>query len=172
MAKGTGQLFNAKSEFLRISGQRFDAMVVRLDKKKLPALPFNKEGFRYHLLTAMNQQYDGIIKCRYCNYYYTLAEVAFDHAIPLSRDGSTGLDNIEFPCKRDNDIKGSMTPTEYLELLHFLETNLPLARQDILSRLSKAVSLAQGARSNAMVIGDLKKSGAWQAAQKARRKKI
>jgi hypothetical protein len=169
-SKGTGQLFNAKSDFLRISGQRFDAMKTRLEKKKLPPLLFDKEGFRGYLLAAMNNSYDGVIKCRYCNYYFTVAEIAVDHAVPLSRGGSTDLDNLEFPCKGCNDKKGSMTPTEFLALMCFLESDLPLARQDVLSRLAKANSLAQGARSNAIVIGDLKKSGHWQQAQSARRK--
>lgn len=169
--KGTGSLFvrNAKSDFLRITGDRFGAMATRLAKKNLPALSFDKDGFRYHILIAMNQQYDGVLKCRYCNYFFNLSEVAVDHAVPLSRGGSTELDNIEYPCKPCNNRKGSLTPTEYLMLLTFLEKEIPLGRQDILKRLEMSVSLAQGARSNSVVINDLKKAGHWQAAQKARR---
>lgn len=162
--------FNAKSEFLRITGQRFTAMCSRLKKKKLPPLSFQCSDFRAHVLAAMDNSYDGAIKCRYCNMYFTVAEIAVDHAYPLSRGGTTDLYNIEFPCKSCNNRKGSLTPTEYLALLHFLEIEIPLGRQDVLKRLETSVQLAAGARSNAGVIGDLKKSGHWKAAQQARRK--
>lgn len=170
MAKSKGGPVNSKSEFIRISGQRYDAMVVRLAKKSLPLLTFGKAEYRDHILAQMCNSYDGVLKCRYCNFYFTFQQVAIDHAIPLSRSGSTDVENLEFPCKGCNDIKGSMTPTEFLEFLRFLETKLPYARQDILNRLRISVQLAAGARGNAGVIGDLKKTGHWKAAQIARRK--
>jgi len=43
-----------------------------------------------------------------------------------------------------------MTPDEYLKLRDFLENELPMARQDVLSRLGKAVKLAAGMRRHAM----------------------
>ena len=172
MTNATGNIFikNARRDFFRITGDRYNAMCARLEKKKIPRMPFDKNEFRFHLLTAMNQQYDGVLQCRYCNYYFNLSEIAVDHAIPLSRGGSTDLDNIEFPCKPCNARKGSLTPTEYLSLLAFLEKEIPLGRQDVLNRLEISVQLVIGARANAGVIGDLKKAGHWQAAQAARRK--
>lgn len=171
--KGTGSLFvrNAKSDFLRITGDRYGAMATRLAKRNLPALSFNKEDFRWHVLLAMNQQYDGVIQCRYCNFYFNLAEAGVDHAVPLSRGGSTDLDNIEFPCKVCNSRKGSLTPTEYLALLAFLEKEIPFGRQDVLNRLEISVQLVTSARANASVINDLKKSGAWQLALNSRKGK-
>lgn len=173
MAKsvGVGKLFDAKSDFLRISGQRYDAMKARLEKRNFPPLDFSKADFREHLLAAMNNSFDGVIKCRYCGYFFTLAQIAIDHAKPLSRGGGTELDNIEYPCKADNSRKGSLTPTEYLALLYFLEKDIPLGRQDVLNRLEISVQLVTSARANAGVIGDLKQAGYWQAALKARRKK-
>jgi len=44
-------------------------------------------------------------------------------------------------------------------------------RQDVLSRLEKAVQLASGAFANQGVINDLKKTGVWSQAQAARRAK-
>ena len=64
-----------------------------------------------------------------------------------------------------------MTMQEYGSLLAFLETQHPLMRQDVLSRLEKAVQLASGAFANQGVIGELKKTGQWQAVQAARREK-
>jgi hypothetical protein len=60
-----------------------------------------------------------------------------------------------------------MDPVEFKKLLAFLET-IPLARIGVLKRLEQSVSLAAGARSNAGIIGDLRKSGVWGQAQKAR----
>jgi hypothetical protein len=88
--------------------------------------------------------------------------------VPLSRGGSVELDNIGFPCAKCNSRKGSMTPTEFMLLLKFLETGMPLARQDVLSRLEKANALAAGARNNAGIISELRKSGEWQKARAAR----
>ena len=82
--------------------------------------------------------------------------------------GSSGLDNLGYPCAECNSIKGSLLPFEFLALLEFLEREIPLARKDILSRLQKAISLAAGAHFNSAVIGELKKTGQWQEAMAAR----
>jgi len=102
---------------------------------------------------------------------FALDGIAVDHAKPLSRGGSAGLENIDYPCRADNYRKGSMTMQEYGFLLAFLETQHPLMRQDVLSRLEKAVQLASGAFANQGVINDLKKTGVWSQAQAARRAK-
>jgi hypothetical protein len=168
--KGMVGLFDAKSVFTKITGQRYTAMCSRLRKKNLPPLSFQCSDFRAHVLEAMGNSYDGVLQCRYCNHYFTISEVAVDHAIPLSRGGSTDLHNLEYPCRACNNRKGSLTPTEFLALLGFLET-IPLGRQDVLKRLETSVQLAAGARGNAGIIADLRKAGVWSAAQKARRKK-
>ena len=170
MTLGTGQLFQeeAKQRFTRLTGQRYDALEKRLIKKGLP-VQFSKKEFREHVLAALGGTYDGFVSCRYCKGLFNIEDIAADHEIPLSRGGSLDISNIGFTCHLDNDRKGSLTPDEYLTLLHFLELEIPLGRQDILSRLGKAVALAQGARSNAATIQALKESGAWQEAQKARR---
>lgn len=169
-SQGTGKLFDSKSEFLRVSGAKFDGMVARLKKKELPPLDFNKAKFREDLLEVMGGTYDGVISCRYCNYFFGIKDIAIDHAKPLSRGGDTGIHNLEYICKPCNSRKGSLTPTEYLALLAFLEKEIPFGRQDVLNRLEISVQLVLGARANAAVIGDLKKSGHWKAAQTARRK--
>lgn len=54
---GIGALFEncAKSDFLRLTGSRYDAMKTRIERnKKLPPLPFTKDEFRAHVLNAMN----------------------------------------------------------------------------------------------------------------------
>ena len=170
---GTGSLFPKSSHdlFMATTRTRYSSMVERLKRKKLPPLSFTLEEFRADILSVMGGKEDGAIVCRYCKMAFTLDGIAIDHAKPLSRGGSTGLDNIDYTCRADNYRKGSMTMQEYGMLLSFLETQHPLMRQDVLSRLEKAVQLASGAFANQGVINDLKKAGVWGQAQSARRAK-
>ena len=69
------------------------------------------------------------------------------------------MENIDYPDKACNDAKGSMTVDEYKALLTFLDTQHPLMRQDVLSRLKKANALAAGARRVQMLAAQLKKNG-------------
>ena len=140
-----GTLFqqDAHTSFMTITGSRYRGMVARLERKGLPKLAFTLEEFRRDLLdNVMGGKEDAPIQCRYCLRWYTLAEVDVDHGTALSRGGSTGLDNIDYPCAADNDRKGSLSVAEYKSLLAYLDTVHPLARQDVLSRLQKANSLA------------------------------
>jgi 5-methylcytosine-specific restriction endonuclease McrA len=135
-----------KSVFLRLTGQTYDNMLARVKRKGFYGLPFDKEGFRMHVLCAMGGNYDGFFRCRYCMGYFTLEQVAVDHASPLSRGGGVELDNLEYPCRACNNRKGSMTPEEYFLLLDFLDSRLPLAKIDVLKRLEISVQLAAADR--------------------------
>lgn len=140
-----GSLFpqDAHATFMTITGARYRNMVVRLQKKGLPKPSFTLEEFRRDLLdNVLGGNEDAPIQCRYCQRWFTLDEVDVDHGTALSRGGSTGLDNIDYPCAADNDRKGSLSVAEYKSLRDYLETVHPLARQDVLSRLQKANSLA------------------------------
>jgi HNH endonuclease len=165
---GSGALFQSESHeiFMRITISRYNAMCDRLEKKKLRPLEFSATQLRAALLEAMNGKEDGFLQCRYCRGYFTLKDIAFDHAIPLNRGGSTSLENIEYPCKSCNDAKGQMTPTEYLKLLEFLERELPLARVDVISRLQKAIALASGSFAIQATINELKRTGEWEKASR------
>lgn len=173
MAKsiGTGILFQdiAKAVFVRITGQRYDAMLRRVERKGFPGLPFTKDEFRECVLVAIGGTYDGFRRCQYCTGFFTVEDIAIDHAVPLGRGGGVGLDNLAFPCQRCNGRKGNMTPTEYMKLLEFLNDHLPLAKTDVLKRLEMSVKLAAGARSNAATIEELKESGEWQRVKKTQR---
>jgi hypothetical protein len=168
---GTGTLFEkfAKTAFLEITGSRFSAMVVRVKKKGFPGVPFDKDGFRAHILAAIGGGYDGFVRCRYCSGFFTIADVGIDHAIPLSRGGGVELSNLDLPCKSCNNRKGSMTPTEFILLTQFLDSVIPLAKQDVFQRLGMSNSLAAGARSNAATIKELQGTGEWQKVKTAQR---
>ena len=151
---GVGALFpkQGHSNFLTITGSRYDAMVARMKKKKLPPLGFSKDEFRAYVLEALGGHEDGAIQCRYCRKFCTLGEVTPDHEVPLSRGGSSHWTNLGFPCMKCNQAKGSLTPDEFLLLLQFLETKLPLGRGDVLARLAKATKLAAGAARAALIL--------------------
>ena len=161
----------AHSSFLDVTRTRYNNMADRMKRKKLPELPFTMEEFRADMLGVMGGNEDGAIQCRYCHRWFASDEVAVDHATPLSRGGGLRLDNLDYPCRQDNNRKGSLTVAEYEALLRFLDSIHPLARQDILSRMEKANQLAAGQWAIQGVIGDLKKSGQWQSAQAERRAK-
>jgi len=142
-----GTLFpkEAHKSWMEITGSRYRSMCERLKKKGLPAPTFNLYEFRQDILSVQGGNDDGPIQCRYCNRWFTLAECDVDHGTPLGRGGSSGLDNLDYPCAQDNDRKGGLTVAEYTALLAYLNTVHPLARQDVLSRLEKANALAAGA---------------------------
>ena|ERR1700677_3578089 len=174
MAKpvGTGSLFpkDSHKDFFDITRARYSSMADRMKRKKLPPLQFTLDEFRADILGVMGGKEDGAVVCRYCKMAFTLDGIAVDHAKALSRGGSAGLDNLDYPCRPCNNRKGSMDPLEFKALLAFLET-IPLARIDVLKRLEQSVSLAAGARSNMATIGKLKESGEWQKVQAAQRAK-
>jgi hypothetical protein len=145
---GAGVLFQreVRSLFLTITGKTYDNMLARIMRKGFPGVPFDKDAFRHHVLRAMGGLPDGFFRCRYCSGYFTLEQVAVDHALPLSRGGGVDLDNLEFPCKADNFRKGSLTPDEYILLLEFLDQRIPLAKTDVLNRLEISVQLVTAER--------------------------
>jgi 5-methylcytosine-specific restriction endonuclease McrA len=145
----------ARSSFVALSGSRYHSMVDRAQKKKILPPPFTLEQFREHLVKAMGGKEDGAFQCRYCRRWFTFQEIAIDHAVPLSRGGGQGLENLDFPCQPCNQRKGSLAPAVYLRLLDFLETWHPLDRQDVLSRLEKANKLAAMARRGQMLAAKL-----------------
>lgn len=167
---GNGTLFetDAKSKFMLETKERYRLMGLRNKRKQeLGPLPFTVELFRVLVLDAMGGKHDGVITCRYCHRPFNFADVAVDHAIPLDRGGSNGLDNLEFPCGPCNDRKADMTPDEYEKLLAFVEKELPFARVTLLKRLQVATKLQAGWAHNLGIIGELEKTGQWQKAGKA-----
>jgi 5-methylcytosine-specific restriction endonuclease McrA len=143
-----GALFKAEMrvDFLTVTASRYGSMRDRLKRKKLPPPPFTLEQFRADVLGVMGGKKDGAIQCRYCLGWFTIGQIAVDHATPLSRGGSLELSNLDYPCSACNDRKGSLLLEEYKTLLRTLDNFHPSARQDVLGRLEKANKLAAGLR--------------------------
>lgn len=150
----TASLFPSqqKSRFMTLTASRYAHLCERLERKDLPPPPFSLAQLRNHVYDAMGERYDGAIKCKYCGKVCDISEVEFDHGVPIERAGSLELDNIEFPCARDNAAKGLMTSHEFAELMLFLERVLPMARTDILHRLATYGKLVSGKRKAEMLL--------------------
>jgi 5-methylcytosine-specific restriction endonuclease McrA len=140
----------ARTDFLTITSRQYGHMKARARKDLHDAnleLPFTLEAYRKDVLSVLAQgKKDGAVECRYCHGFFVVSEISPDHALPLARGGGLGLDNLDYPCMNCNRAKGAMTVDEFLKLIDFLEREMPLARRDILGRLSKAISLAVAAR--------------------------
>lgn len=152
-----GALFQdkAKTQFMTITRDRYNAMAARIGKLYKIPLPFNLAKWREGILDALGDRYDGAIKCRYCGRICTLKEVAGDHAMPLSRGGSVGLDNIDLPCEECNRQKGPMTYIEFLDFRHVLEARFPLVMEDTLLRLQMHSKLLASKRRSEFRIREL-----------------
>lgn len=122
---------------------RYNSMKQRKTVIALGGLNFTLDQFREHCLKYFGEE-DGVVLCRYCRVPVYLTICAVDHAVPLSRGGSIGLENLEFPCDTCNSAKSRLLPNEFVALRAFIKTLDYEAEQDIMRRLSSAVKLAAG----------------------------
>ena len=76
--------------------------------------------------------------CAYCGCRMTESgrgKVEMDHAVPISRGGGAGTENLRLCCHGDNAAKGPLTESEFKSLLALLDTWDPGAAQSLLVRL-------------------------------------
>jgi hypothetical protein len=142
---------DARKKFMTTTADRYRHLSERLSKKKLPPPPFSLAQLRNHILEAMGESYTGGLRCPYCGRVCDISEVEFDHRVPLNRGGGLGLDNISAPCAGCNSAKGQSTDAEWVRFMGFLERELPLARVDILHRLTMYGKLVSGKRKAEML---------------------
>ena len=80
---------------------------------RLPyTLPFDKKQFTAWLVDLFG---DGTrpLRCRYCNQTIDVYNCQLDHAVPIKRSGSPGLENMDAICEPCNKTKQIMTPEEF-----------------------------------------------------------
>jgi 5-methylcytosine-specific restriction endonuclease McrA len=65
--------------------------------------------------------------------------LVLDHIIPISKGGSSNIDNLQIICKTSNGIKGALSEKELLLLLQWLDTLSPEMKKDISVRLARGV---------------------------------
>jgi 5-methylcytosine-specific restriction endonuclease McrA len=73
--------------------------------------------------------------CSYCPVRLTVHNITVDHRVPTCRGGFHRADNLDFVCKRCNEIKGSLLDSEMFELLALVGRWGPVTRTDFLARL-------------------------------------
>jgi 5-methylcytosine-specific restriction endonuclease McrA len=93
------------------------------------ALPFSLSELREICSQALGRP------CPYCATTLDIRNLSLDHAIPVCRQGSWGLDNQVPCCKRCNQIKGPLDSLEFTSLLNLLRAWDPKAKANLLSRL-------------------------------------
>lgn len=96
-------------------------------------------------LTGLEREYLELItreiygeKCPYCGVQLTWKNMSLDHMIPKNRGGKNTKDNLMHICNRCNRRKSILNFKEYKSLLEFLDKYEKVAKDYILSQLSKA----------------------------------
>ncbi len=78
-------------------------------------------------------------KCKYCDKILKTDIMVFDHIVPISKGGSSNIENIQLICKTSNGMKGSLTEDNFQLLLDWLTTAPKELQEDIRIRLSKGI---------------------------------
>ena len=77
--------------------------------------------------------------CRYCGRTLDMNNLVLDHIIPISKGGSSNLDNLQIICRTSNGIKGSLDESHFILLTDWLQTIPEELRKDISIRLARGV---------------------------------
>src|SRR5277367_2081911 len=106
-------------------------------------LPFTLEELRVWVKDEFERwNLNGLMHCYYCNELISILTCSPDHRVPVSRNGSLNLDNLELLCKPCNIRKGKLTDTEYAELCELVKGWDDTGRRDLTGRLSTAVRMS------------------------------
>lgn len=84
----------------------------RSESKRRAAKLGNGGSFTEEEFTGLCKQYDW--QCAYCGCTLTPETVTVDHKIPVSRGGSSNIENIAPACGRCNSSKRAATAEEYM----------------------------------------------------------
>lgn len=78
--------------------------------------------------------------CKYCGRILDINNLVIDHIIPLSKGGSSNIENLQVICKTSNSMKGSLDEQNFQLLLEWLDKEAPEELKiDLSIRLSRGI---------------------------------
>jgi 5-methylcytosine-specific restriction endonuclease McrA len=78
-------------------------------------------------------------KCRYCHKTLDINNLVIDHITPISKKGTSNIDNLQVICKTSNSMKGSLNEDDFGILLEWLDSAPEQLSKDISIRLSRGI---------------------------------
>lgn len=82
--------------------------------------------------------------CKWCGKNIKPKTFCFDHKIPLSRDGTFKLDNLDIIDSACNQKKGKLLESEYSKILQLIDQFPPQAKADVMIRLGLGGKWSKG----------------------------
>jgi 5-methylcytosine-specific restriction endonuclease McrA len=90
------------------------------------------------LRTLMYNNYG--TSCKYCGRKMDINNLVIDHIIPLSKGGTSNIDNLQIICKTSNSMKGSLDEKNFQLLLDWLNNEAPEELKiDLSIRLARGI---------------------------------
>jgi 5-methylcytosine-specific restriction endonuclease McrA len=78
------------------------------------------------------------VPCSYCRCPLDIISLRLDHKHPKSAGGEFSLENLQFTCDDDNQMKGEMTHEAFVAILEFARTLSPYDQGKFIKRLKAA----------------------------------
>ena len=82
-------------------------------------------------------------KCPYCGCDPAACNFSVDHAVPTSRGGGYGWQNLKICCAACNRVKGPLTPQEFKDLRNAMRDWPRSIQKNLLARLRAGSSVAR-----------------------------
>lgn len=78
--------------------------------------------------------------CKYCGKKMDINNLVIDHIVPLSKGGTSNIDNLQIICKTSNSMKGSLDEKNFQLLLDWLSNDAPEELKiDLSIRLARGI---------------------------------